>query len=247
MLGQLNFENKNKVEIAIERLKQFEPQEGYYIGVSGGKDSDAIVKLAKMAGVKYDLHHQLTGIDAPQTNYYIKKQYPEIQIDYPKKTIWQLIVENGTPPTRLMRYCCKELKEYGGEGRFKVLGVRWSESSRRKNNRRLVETKTTKNGCRATGTRILNPIIDWSESEIWEFHKEFNLDHNTLYDIGYNRVGCIMCPQKSKKAILKDIEIFPKYYEQLIRTFEKMLKNRREKGLKTTWKTGEEVFKWWIN
>lgn len=247
MLNQLNIEGKTKVEIAIERLKQFQPSEGYYIGISGGKDSDVIVKLAELAEVKYDLHHQLTGMDAPQTVYYIKSHYPNVKIDYPKKSMWQLIIENGFPPTRLMRYCCKNLKEYGGEGRFKVLGIRWQESSKRKKNRKLIETGITKNNCRVTGTKVLNPIIDWTSSDIWEFHKEFKLLHNPLYDMGYTRIGCIMCPQKGKSAILKDAEIFPKYYEQFIRTFNKMLLERQKRGLKTTWKDGEDVMNWWVN
>lgn len=241
MLGQLNFEGKNKIEIAIDRIKIFEPSEGYYVAISGGKDSDVIKALCDMAEVKYDLHHQHTTADAPQTVRYIREIYPECEIDYPAKSIWQLIIENGTPPTRLMRYCCRELKEYGGEGRRKILGVRWSESSKRKNNRRLTEQ------CYKNNTFTVNPIIDWTDADVWEFHKIYNLPHNVLYDEGFKRVGCIMCPQKGKKAMLEDAKKFPKYYENYLRTFEKMLEKRKEKGLKTTWKSSKEVMEWWLN
>ena len=121
MINQINFEGKNKVDIAIERLKAFEPKEGYYVAISGGKDSDVIVKLCELANVKYDLHHQHTTLDAPQTVYYIRDTYPNCKIDYPEISAWKLIEKQGVPPTRLMRYCCKILKEYGGEGRTKVL------------------------------------------------------------------------------------------------------------------------------
>lgn len=241
MIDQLNFEGKNKVEIAIERLRTFEPPEGYYVAISGGKDSDVILKLCELAGVKFDVHHQHTTLDAPETVHFIKDNIKSCDIDYPEKSIWKLIIDNGTPPTRLMRYCCRELKEYGGDGRTKVLGVRWQESTGRKNNRKLVEL------CYKTQTRTVNPIVDWTESEIWEFHKKYNLMHNKLYDEGYSRVGCIGCPQKSKEARLKDFERYPKYKDQFIRTFDKMIKKRKSKGLKTTWKTGQEVFDWWIN
>lgn len=241
MLQQLDFQGKNKIDIAIERLKAFEPKEGYYVAISGGKDSDVIVKLCELAEVKYELYHQHTGLDAPQTVYYIKKNYPNCHIDYPKISPWKLIEKQGVPPTRLMRYCCKELKEYGGEGRVKVLGVRWLESTGRKNNRRMTEM------CYKTMTTTINPIIDWSEDEVWEFHKIYNLPHNPLYDLGYKRVGCIGCPQKGRKGMLGDFKRFPKYKENYIKAFERMLKAREEKGLETTWKTGEEVFNWWIN
>lgn len=241
MIEQLNFEGKNKVDIAIDRLKEFEPQEGYYVAISGGKDSDVIVKLCELADVKYDLHHQHTTADAPETVRYIRKIYPNCIIDYPNKSIWKLIEEQGVPPTRLMRYCCKVLKEYGGEGRTKVLGVRWSESTGRKNNRRLTEM------CYKKSTITVNPIIDWTESEVWEFHKMYNLSHNPLYDQGCKRIGCILCPQKGKKGMLEDAKRFPKYKDNYLRAFQKMLDRRKQKGLKTTWNTPEEVFEWWIN
>lgn len=160
MINQINFEGKNKVDIAIERLKAFEPKEGYYVAISGGKDSDVIVKLCELANVKYDLHHQHTTLDAPQTVYYIRDTYPNCEIDYPETSAWKLIEKQGVPPTRLMRYCCKILKEYGGEGRTKVLGVRWAESTGRKNNRRMTEM------CYKNHTVTVNPIIDWSEAEV---------------------------------------------------------------------------------
>lgn len=240
MIYQIDFEGNDKIQTAIERIQTFYT-EPYYVGISGGKDSDVIVKLLELSGCKYELHHQHTGLDAPQTVRYIRKQYPGTVIDYPKKTIWQLIIENGTPPTRRMRYCCRELKEYGGEGRFKALGIRWQESSKRKNNRKMIEL------CYKNMTKTLNPIIDWTEQEIWEFHKIYKIPHNPLYDMGYSRVGCIMCPQKGKKAMLQDAKMFPKYYEQYLRTFDKMLKARQNKGLKTTWKNSKDVMEWWLN
>lgn len=131
---------KEKEAQAIARLKLFEPQEGqdpYYIAYSGGKDSDTILLLAKLAGVRYEAHHNLTTVDAPETVYYVKSQ-PEIIIDRPRLTMWQLIPKKLMPPTRLVRYCCSELKERGGEGRRVVTGVRQAESVKRKSRSGLV-------------------------------------------------------------------------------------------------------------
>ena len=242
MINQLNFEGKNKIEIAIDRLKEFEPKDKpYYVCISGGKDSDVIAKLCELAEVKYELWHQHTTADAPETVRYIRETYPTCNIDKPNTSLWELIEKQGVPPTRLMRYCCKELKERGGEGRTKVLGVRWSESTGRKNKRRLTEM------CYKNYTITINPIIDWTESEVWEFHKLYNLPHNPLYDEGYKRVGCIGCPQKGKKGMLEDFKRFPKYKQIYLNSFKRMLKVRKEKGLETTWKTPEEVYEWWIN
>jgi phosphoadenosine phosphosulfate reductase len=123
--------NLEKEKRAIEYLKNFEPEdEPYYLCYSGGKDSDCIRILAQIAGVKHELHHNLTTVDAPETVRYVKS-IPEIIIEKPELTMWQLIEKKLMPPTRIVRYCCSEFKERGGEGRLKITGVRWAESVRR--------------------------------------------------------------------------------------------------------------------
>lgn len=133
-----------KERIAIERLKAFEPDEPYYLCYSGGKDSDVIRILAQLANVKHELHHNLTSVDAPETVRYVKS-IPDMHIDIPhdkdgnRVSMWSLIVKKGIPPTRLIRYCCSELKEKGGEGKLKITGVRAAESVARKKNAGMVK------------------------------------------------------------------------------------------------------------
>ena len=128
-----------KEKRAIQYLKTFEPEtEPYYLCYSGGKDSDAIRILASLAGVKHDIVNNHTTVDAPETVRYIRT-IPNVIINYPQKTMWQLIVEKMMPPTRLVRYCCAELKEKGGKGRVKIIGVRKAESANRAANTDLVK------------------------------------------------------------------------------------------------------------
>ena len=97
--------NIEKEKRAIEYLKSFEPEEEpYYLCYSGGKDSDVIRILAQIAGVKHEIHHNLTTVDAPETVQYVKS-IPEIIVHRPELTMWQLIVKKKMPPTRLVRYC----------------------------------------------------------------------------------------------------------------------------------------------
>ena len=126
--------NRQKGKRAIEYLKSFEPQsEPYYLCYSGGKDSDVIRILAQLAGVKHEIYHNHTTVDAPETVRYVRS-IPDIKIEYPEFTMWELIVKKTFPPTRLIRYCCSELKEKGGVGRLKITGVRWAESTARRDN-----------------------------------------------------------------------------------------------------------------
>ena len=131
----MNLELERK---AIERLKAFEPEDGYYLCYSGGKDSDVIKILAHLADVNFEAVHNLTTVDAPETVSYIRSQ-SDVRIDYPELSMWRLIEKKLMPPTRLVRYCCSELKERGGKGKVKITGVRWDESNNRKENGGLVK------------------------------------------------------------------------------------------------------------
>ena len=90
---------------------------------------------------------------------------------------------------------------------------------------------------------VLNPIIDWTDSDVWEFIHEYDVPYCHLYDCGYKRLGCIGCPMSSSAQT--ELERYPKYKEAYIRAFDRMLKNRE--GLPTEWESGEEVLNWWLS
>jgi len=141
MLGQMQMlpdgRVADKVEMAIRCLKTFEPEDGYYVAFSGGKDSQCVYHLCKMAGVKFDAHYNVTSVDPPEVIRFIRKNYPDVHFEYPRDkdgkvvTMWNLIPRKRMPPTRLARYCCEWLKESSGRERVTVTGVRWAESANR--------------------------------------------------------------------------------------------------------------------
>ena len=135
---------RDKVQIAIDRLRAFEPPDGYYLAFSGGKDSQCVYHLAQMAGVKFDAHYRVTSVDPPELVRFIKHEYPDVSFDIPHDkdgkpiSMWNLIPKKLMPPTRIARYCCDILKESGGTGRLTITGVRWAESHNRKSNQGIV-------------------------------------------------------------------------------------------------------------
>lgn len=287
--------NREKEQIAIERLRAFEPKDGekYWLAYSGGKDSDAIRILAQIAGVKHEIHHNLTTVDAPETMQYIKS-IPDVIIDKSRWedgspiTMWNLIPKKLMPPTRVVRYCCAKLKEHGGYGRLKITGVRWAESVNRRQNadtiRVIGKEKTTqrmlddmglqfrltKQGgiimnvstgdndalrdevdfthqCYRDRSVSINPIVDWSDDDVWEFLHYYGCDSNPLYQCGASRIGCIGCPLAGHEQQRDDFRRYPAYKKNYIRAFYNMLEERKRKGLASTeWNTGEDVMNWWI-
>lgn len=267
-MSQIDIYGKTKTEKAIELLKFFEPAEGYYLAYSGGKDSTVIKALAEMAGVKFDAHYNLTTADPPELVKFIQSQ-DDVIIDKPECSMWQLIPKKSMPPTRIIRYCCEAFKERGGEGRIVITGVRWAESVRRKNTRKQVEVFGRKSKkkeqedkimlnsdndekrrlfetCFSKRKRVINPIIDWTDDDVWGFIRNRNLPYCKLYDEGFQRLGCIGCPMSTMKQKERDFERWPSYKKAYLKSFEKMIEERIRKGLKTEWKTAEEVMDWWI-
>ena len=182
---------EKKIQNAITLLKMFEAKaiemhpEGYYLCFSGGKDSQVIYELAKQAKVKFQAYYNVTTVDPPELVYFIRKMYPAVIINQPDTTMWELISQKHYPPTRRMRYCCSELKERGGKGRFVVTGVRWAESRKRRKrgfaeiqgpsepkvilNSDNDEKRRQIENCQIKGKRVLNPVLDWTDDEVWQF------------------------------------------------------------------------------
>lgn len=110
-------------------------------------------------------------------------------------------------------------------------------------NRRLVEQ------CYRTNKTIVNPIIDWTDEDIWEFSKVENIQQSGLYkQCGgrYNRLGCIGCPMASLEEKLLEFSEYPKIKQAYINAFDRMVKNYGGKSPKYDWYDGQAVFDWWL-
>lgn len=276
-----------KVQTAIARIKAFEPEEGYFVAFSGGKDSQCIYHLCEMAGVKFDAHYNVASVDPPELVRFIRDRYPDVSREIPHDkdgkpvTMWNLIPKKLMPPTRLARYCCEHLKEKAGEGRVTMTGVRWEESASRaekhgevtmpnagRKTKALLEdagvnfTSTSKGGvvmntdnddarrmveqCYRTNKTLVNPIVDWTESDVWAFLKTVRgVESCDLYEEGWHRLGCIGCPMANKQR-WKEFARWPRYRLLYLSAFDRMLAERAKRAKHTDWRTAEEVFDWWM-
>lgn len=230
----------DKVANAIELLQMHEPPEGYYVAFSGGKDSVVILDLVKQTGVKYDAHYHITTVDPPELVQFIRKEYPEVERHVPDKTMWQLVVYKQFPPLRQQRWCCEMLKEGGGKNRRIVTGVRWAESSKRSKRR------TVENCMRDSSKTFINPIIDWEDEEVWKYIKTNKIAYCGLYDEGFTRLGCVMCPAASQSQRQHEAKRWPGIANAWKRAITKSYRAAIESGKVRTWATGEEMYDDWL-
>jgi len=194
--------------------------------------------LSVKAGVKFDAHYNLTGIDPPELVYFIRNHYPDVDTIKPLMTMWEGMQTHGFP-RRQSRWCCEVLKEFSGSGRFQLTGISWAESYRRKKRSMLEVSHTDK-------TKLfLHPFIDWSDSEVWEYILTNKISYCSLYDEGFKRLGCVLCPFTTRKQTLKDMERYPKIAGAWYRAGKRYYENSGHKGLKR-WATYDEMWEWWI-
>ena len=271
----------DKEQMAISRLQDAARLSLHRYGkpllitYSGGKDSQVLVALAERSGIDFEVVNSHTTADAPETVYFIREQFRQMEgsginctIEKPRykgkpTSMWSLIPQKMMPPTRLVRYCCAVLKENTGRDRFNATGVRWAESTRRKNSRGVMELmhkdpakriilmgdndekRQLFETCNLKSKMTVNPIVDWSDDDVWDYTHSEHLPVNPLYCEGHKRVGCIGCPMAGGRR-QHEFMRWPKYEELYVAAFERMLEARRAKGKPCDWQTGRDVFRWWM-
>lgn len=260
---------RKKIDYSIALLRKaealalrFDPDDGFYLAFSGGKDSQALLHLAQMANVKFKAYMNFTSVDPGEVVRFVKRQYPDVVRVPPRISIYDMAKKKGILPTAKVRWCCAEYKEIGGVGKVTLVGVRREESIRRSkrneitsSNFKISETfdQFSKHeeemvACvRGRDKIIISPIIHWTERNVWEFLNEVvKVPHCELYDQGYTRIGCILCPMASYKNKLKDIERWPYVKKKWMETIDWLIKN---KWTNTTYKSlsAQERFDMWIS
>lgn len=238
-------ENKSllsKIERALKLLRSaaVSSEQPIEICYSGGKDSDVILELARMSGIKYRAIYKNTTIDPPGTITHVKANDVEI---ITRKSFGQVIRENGFP-TFKRRFCCKHLKKYKILDRA-VQGIRRTESVKR----RLLYKEPT--FCRLYGKKqrveVFLPILYWSDKDVSDFIEMRGIKcHHLYYDENgdFNpkcRLGCLGCPQKSDKG-LADFKAYPKLVKYWLRNGEIWWNTHKLVETKKKFKNIYEVF-----
>lgn len=205
---------------------------------SSGKDSDVILHLARMAGVKHTTIRKDTTIDPPGSNKHARDN--GAYIVKPKETFFHLVERIGLP-SRYMRHCCSHLKEYKLLD-VQVLGIRREESKKRME--RYKEPTICRNFGKNEHVEQFLPILDWTSEDVEEFIKAEHIQLHPLYydkngalDVT-RRLGCIGCPVASRKQRLYQLKQYPRFVKRYIQCLNQYRGRKadklREKGMSET-------------
>lgn len=234
------------------------PEEGYFLGFSGGKDSQAVYHLCKLAGVAFKPYYSVTGIDTPETIHFIRENYPDVKFIHHKQNFFQLVEEKGLP-TIMRRYCCERLKEHFGAGQCVLTGVRAEESkkrssyaaievfSRRKEHQNQPRKRDEEwltleeHQCIKGQDKIMiRPILNWTTEDVFQFLIFVGAKVNPTYE-KHRRVGCMFCPFAPRWEIEYFETIYPLYRKRLLLAIERWGEKNGFYGLNSA----EEVLQWW--
>jgi phosphoadenosine phosphosulfate reductase len=225
---------------AIRILRMYRGDDPIEVSYSGGKDSDVILALTKMAGIPYRAIYKNTTIDPPGTVQHCKDNGVEVVM--PKESFFDIVARKGFP-TRRARFCCEILKEY------KVLdnavqGIRRSESVKRAKNYGANEPIICRNYSKSEHVNVYLPILDWNDKDVADFVNAHGIKCHPLY---YNeqgkfcverRLGCIGCPMQSDNG-LADFVKYPKMLRQWIKAGKVWWNKERDTPLASVDKFGD--------
>lgn len=216
------------------------------IAYSGGKDSDVILRLAQMAGIRHRVIYHNTTIDPPGTIQHAMQNGAEVI--RPDRSFFQLIEQMGLP-NRFQRHCCRYLKEFKTLDKA-VMGIRKAESTKRD------KTYAEPTECRYYGAKIeqnhveaIYPILDWTDKDVVEFIEQEHIDVHPLYRFKNGRIdprrrlGCMCCPLAYYKKRLTQFKTYP----SMVRAYCRAAQIYREKHPEVeTVRKYHDVYQWFF-
>jgi len=224
-------------EEVIEWLRCVAPSHTVRVGFSGGKDSVVLLDLCRRAGINHEAHYAYTPMDPPELKAFIKR-YDGVMVEKPERSFIACIRKHAIMPTRSRRWCCEDWKHGGGDMDTTILGIRREESAKRSNRRRIEQCN------KQPGRVFINPILDWTTTDVWNYIRERNLRTCELYREGWTRIGCVLCPMTRDTE--RQMARWPGMARLWQRAAQEVWRIHTERGHEkaATW---QDLWRWWLD
>ena len=218
-------DGRTKVDVAIDRIREFCAGRRTLVAFSGGKDSQCCYHLCEAAGIPFTAQYSVTRFEPPELVEFIRENYPAVAFRRAyRRSLVEDIEANGLP-TRWARWCCdaKHRRTVGFD--IAVVGIRAEESARRRAAWRVFGFKQDK-------TAYVCPVFDWTEADVWEYLNHLGVPHCRLYDEGHRRIGCVCCPLSPRTSAM-EAERWPKTAAMLRMGAARYVERMRRRGFVT--------------
>jgi len=206
--------SRAKKFVAVMHSKVAKPA---VISFSGGKDSLASLHLALGIGIEPLVLFNNTGIELPETVETVYRTVDRYGLRLVEASagerFWGSVYELGIPG-RDYRWCCKvcklaplslTVKQNWPDGGLNIVGQRAFESIDRARSPRVWRLRW------APTMLNLSPILEWSQFDVWLYILYNKLEANPLYFMGYERIGCFMCPAST----MAELELVSQTHREL--------------------------------
>ncbi len=208
---------------AVEFIKEMVEKHPLPVAVafSGGKDSLATLLLVKKV-VEPEIIFTDTGIEFPETYESVEK-LGKVLVAKANDRFFRGLEIFGFPG-RDHRWCCKVvklgataklIKERFPEGCLTFIGQRRYESELRARSPRVWRNPWLPKQLAAS------PIQNWRAIEVWLFLLKEKAEINRLYALGFERIGCWLCPGSDMAEVELMKEIHPELYRKLVTLLER--------------------------
>ncbi|EHP83786.1 phosphoadenosine phosphosulfate reductase domain-containing protein [Methanotorris formicicus] len=220
--GRIRKMETKSIEFIGKYFEKYKNKSNYVINASfsGGKDSSISTLLAKKVIDDVDVLFIDTGLEYPETIDFVKKFAKEYDLNLriiKARDFWKELEKEGIP-TKDNRWCnsvCKLIplkeffeEEYKNKKIITIDGTRKYESFTRaklkyERRNRFIPFQTS-----------IFPILDWNALDVWSYIYINNILYNPLYDKGFERIGCYLCPSALNSEFLRVGDLYPELFNR---------------------------------
>lgn len=204
-LGRAKKGLRAKIEYSIELCRKaakiapmYDDEGNLWLAFSGGKDSQALIHIAQLAGVKFKAYFSPTSVDPPEVIRFIRKNYPEVEFNPLKKSIYSEFLKRKCLPSMKIRWCCAEFKEKGGTNKVVLVGVRNSESVKRSKRKEVEVTNHKFSG-------DFDGFNEWSEERRIKKQKKLAKDKAQFDQFSEHKEQMVTCINGKDKIVVSPI------------------------------------------